>query len=314
MSILIGEIHTGLLQHSTALSRPEAVALLRLREGAPVSCSLRPLSDAVSPDIPVGVDCLLPSATRRRTRTVGAVLSRAALRGGRVIQAGATASVEPGGSGRRLPWPHYIARPGRLEVIGRWDPADAVEGLLRPQGTDTGVLDLGGIAARLVDTVQAAEALDRSPPLRAARTSLRWAVRVDRAHADDGRVVFTVGADGRRSLEMALGPDDAAGARELSEDLALHDWLLSTVTAAVEAALTGPLSAAQRATRLRPLAEHLLHLWAPGSRVAPSMLAVWDGIERRPGLTRQWTSSVAAVRDQIAAGTLELLERGPFSH
>ncbi|MFB9448676.1 hypothetical protein Dvina_05640 [Dactylosporangium vinaceum] len=308
--MLIGEIHTGLVQHSTALSLPEMVQLLQLREGAHVATSVRPTSYAASAEIPDGVDCMLPSAAHRRVRAVGTMLSRASIIGGRVIQASAAASVETSAAGRRLAWPHYIARAGRLEVIGKWDPADMVDGFLRPRpgaAAEEERLEPGGIATRLIDRVQMAEALDRSPPLRAARTHLRWAVHIDEARADDGLLTFTVDADGQRSLEMVLGSQDAAEAEGLCRDLALHDWLLTTVNAALDAAHTAPPGAVPRAARLGPVVEHLSRLWTPGARVAPAMLTAWEQLERRPGFTRQWQSSIAAARDLLAVATFELL-------
>lgn len=310
--MLIGEVHTGLLQHSTALDVEQAARLLSLVEGANVLSSQRPTAYALSPEIPAGVDCMLPSVSGRKVRGVGAVLSRALLSGGRIAQASTSAQVERSAAGRRLPWSHYIARAGRLESIGKLDRADLINGFLHPKRPSPGAandsLDLAGIASRLLDRVQSSEHLDRRPPFRSRRLKLRWAVTVDERFAANGSALFTVESDSLRTVEMALGPADAAGAQGLCEDLALHDWLLTTLARIVETATSSPYPAAQKATTLRPVVEHLLHLWMPGARVDTALLPVWDVIERRPGFTRQWASSVDWIRDQIAAGTMELLQ------
>ena len=309
--MLIGEVNTGLLQHSTSLPMAAAERLLSLVEGADVLSSQRPAPYAVSPDIPVGVDCSLPSASGRRVRGVGAVLSRALLSGGRVVQGSATATIERSTAGRRLAWSHYIARAGHLEALGRPDWADVTDGFLRPRpapgGADADALDLGGIVNRLVDRVQSLDLVDRRAPLRTKRTHLRWAVTIDERFATAGSARFTVESDGLRTMRMQLGEQDATFAQSLCEDLALHDWLLTEVTRRMEAAVSrgGPVT--ERVATLRPFVEHLLHLWMPGARVAPEVVGVWEVFERRPGFTRQWNASVEWIRDQLAAGTATLL-------
>ena len=308
--LALGEVHTGLLQHSTALPADQAAELLNLVEGDPVLVERRPIAYAVSPELATGVDCDLPSRTGRKTRAAGAVLGRASVTGGRVVQSSVDAWLEPAETARRLPWSHYIARPGHLEAIGKAHLPDVVTGFLSPgpaRPADFPVLSLGAVATQLLDRVQRQEDLDRRPPLRAPRTMLRWAVTVDERWASAGRVVFTVESDTLRTVEMTLGPEDGSAARLLCEDLALHDWLRTTVTAVAEDVMSSPRSAPDKAARLRPVVEHLLHLWMPGARVPATMAPVWESIERRPGFSRQWTSSVEWIRDQLAAGTVASL-------
>jgi hypothetical protein len=313
--LALGEIHTGLLQHSTALAADRVSQLLDLVEGGTVLSARRPLAYAVSPELPTGIDCGLPTRAGRRTRAAGAVLGRAGITGGRIAQASVSAEIEPVAVNRRLPWSHYIARPGRLESIGRVDLADVVDGFLRGidparQGRPEAfpVLDLDAVATQLLDRLQLSKHVDRRAPFRAPRTRLRWTVTVDEKWAEAGRAVFTVEPDSVRTIEMCLGAADAAGARELCEDLALHDWLLTTVTGLVEDVISSPWPAADKARRLRPIAEHLLHLWMPGIRVPARLAAVWETVEYRPGFTRQWRSSVDWIRDQLVAGSVALLQ------
>src|SRR5258705_7193605 len=100
--LTVGEVHTGLLQHSTALPLGQAVRLLNLVEGSSVRSSQRPTAYAVSPTIPTGVDCMLPSAANRKVRGVGAVVSQAVLTGGRVLQASSSVCLEQSTVNRRL--------------------------------------------------------------------------------------------------------------------------------------------------------------------------------------------------------------------
>jgi hypothetical protein len=59
--------------------------------------------------------------------------------------------------------------------------------------------------------------------------------------------------------------------------------------------------------RLRPAVEHLLHLWMPAARGDEAGAALWAGLERRPGLARQWDALVHRVRDQLALGAIAAL-------
>jgi hypothetical protein len=119
---------------------------------------------------------------------------------------------------------------------------------------------------------------------------------------------FTVQSDTLRTLELRVGPGDLRDAIGLCEDLALHDWLLSTMVSLLEITLTSTRPVGEKIARLRPAIEHLLHLWMPGARVSDEVLPVWADIERRPGFTRQWDASVNWIRDQISIGTMTLLQ------
>ena len=60
-------------------------------------------------------------------------------------------------------------------------------------------------------------------------------------------------------------------------------------------------------SRLRPVIDHLLHLWMPGAQVDRGLMSIWADLERKPGFTRQWEASVNRVRDQVSLHTLQLL-------
>jgi hypothetical protein len=59
--------------------------------------------------------------------------------------------------------------------------------------------------------------------------------------------------------------------------------------------------------RLIPAIDHLLHLWMPAARGGDEAAAVWDALERRPGFSRQWSSLVFRIRDQLSVGTMTAL-------
>ncbi|GGM54608.1 hypothetical protein GCM10011608_44470 [Micromonospora sonchi] len=302
--ITVGEVHTNLLQHSTALAQEQSSEVLSLVEGEAVLTSRRPSLYAVSPDVRTGVDCWLPSARRRQLRGVGAVVTRAIITGGRIVQASSVIQVVAGE--RRQPWSHYLANPGVLETVGKLNSADLTAGFLH--GNDADVLNLEAITGRVLDGVQMSDLLDRRPPLRAARTRLRWTAQVGQQPDREVSAVVTVDSPTLRTVELVLAPQDVpAAVAGLCEDLALHDWLLTMLSSLMEAAVTRSASGQEHVERLRPVLEHLLHLWLPGARVNPRLRSIWDRLEQVPGFSRQWNSSVNWIRDQISVGNMALL-------
>ncbi|MEU8261983.1 SCO2521 family protein [Micromonospora sp. NPDC048999] len=302
--LTVGEVHTSLLQHSTALAQEQSSEVLNLVEGEAVLTSRRPSLYAVSPDLRTGVDCWLPSAKNRQLRGVGAVVTRAVITGGRIVQSSSIVQVVAGE--RRRPWSHYLANPGVLETVGKLDAADLAGGFRLGNAAD--VLNLEAITGRVLDGVQMSDLLDRRPPLRAARTRLRWTAQVDQRPQAAGSAVVTVDTPTLRTVELVVGPQDVpAAVAGLCEDLALHDWLLTTLSALMEVAVTRAVPTREHIERLRPVLEHLLHLWLPGARVDPRLRLIWDKLEQVPGFSRQWKSSVNWIRDQISVANMALL-------
>ncbi|HVQ90478.1 MAG TPA: SCO2521 family protein [Mycobacteriales bacterium] len=319
--LAIGEIRTGLVQNSTSVPANLTVRALALLPGELVRSSERPIAYAVSPDRLTGLDCRLATPTRVRTRGVGTAVSRAAITGGRVLQASTHTVLVAAGSDRRLPWAHYLARPGIIEVAGRARFADLADGYLGPPQPAT--LDLAALNERILDDIVVRPELDRRPPFRVARTTLRWVAeiadeppgaRVRGAPApaeDEPEAQFWLASGTLRTARLSLPASQLSTVVELCEDLALHDWLLTTVTGLIErsrpdAAATSAASTAAVA-RMRPAVDHLLHLWMPAARVDRRLLPLWESLERRPGFTRQWNVSVNRIRDQIAVTTVGLL-------
>ncbi|MGY0237130.1 SCO2521 family protein [Longispora urticae] len=307
MVLTVGEVHTGLLQHSASLPPDDVSRVLAVVPGERVRRRARPIAHAVSPDVLTGVDCPLATRSGRRAPAVGTTVSRALITGGHVLQVSTRAVIEPAATGRRLPWSHYLARPGVLERRGAWAAGDLVPGFLSPARAP-GTLDLGGIATGLMDDIQLSPLLDGVRPFNTPRTRLRWALVAPGA---DGvrRIELTVEKDGLRTLLLTGPPEEIPAVVELCEDLALHDWLLSTLLGLIERADIGGRSWARTLGRLRPAVDTLLHLWMPAARLDDRVLDVWEALERRPGLSRQWHTSVGRVRDQLAMATVTLLAR-----
>jgi hypothetical protein len=323
LAVAVGEIRTGLLRNGGSLPKASVAELIDLVPGEPVRQSERPIAHALSADVANGVDCLIPTSTGARVRAVGTVLTHAAVIGGRVLQTSSYTRIDPAGAQRRQAWSHYTARPGLLETLGRADPRDVTAGYLgQDQAPDC--LDLGSISERLARRMQSSPLLDGRQPLRIQWTRLRWTALYGTEPGTGGRepaAQFTLENDTVRSLSLLI-PRPSAGSAggaaqtsdtllesilELCRDLALHDWVLTTVTRRIERTDLGAGDRARAVEELRPAIDHLLHLWMPGARVADELATVWEGFERRPGFTRQWEAAVSRVRDQLALHTLQLL-------
>ena len=321
--LLVGEAKTGLLQHSVALDDVDAARLLALGPSGGVRTSNRPRRWAQSAELVEGVDCPLATASKTRASGIGTVGVRATVTGGRVVQATSYTKLNRADVEYRLPWSHYAARPGTLEVAGRVHQKDLSAGFLGPQSAE--VLDLGAVASRILDKVQRSTDLDRRPPIRVRRTDFRFVVsstasrrtttsassRCDDGRAPDGeRVDFVVVDDARRTLQICTSSEDLVSFVALCEDLAFHDWLLTTVINRVEEARIGAATGGELVSRLRPIIDHLLHLWMPATQTDQALADVWDGLERSPGLSRQWYRLVDRIRDQMTLSVISLMSVG----
>jgi hypothetical protein len=303
--LAMGEVQTGLLQHSGAVPADLAARILA-PYGMRARRAERPIAFVASPDTVTGVDCELPSAAGGRIRGVGTVLSRASVTGGQVVQGSAFVQVRPAELGRRLPWSHYLSRPGVVEVLGRTSQDNVASGFLSADPGRAGVLNLGAIGQRAMDAVQASSLLDHFPAMKARRTRLRWAVDTT---APARSITFTIHTELFRTIHLRAGHADAAAVAALCEDLALHDWLLTTLMSYIDRARIGSAPRSAVVAWLQPTIDHLLHLWMPAARVDPTLADLWQSLDRHPGLTRQWQATVDRVRDQLALATVEVMNR-----
>jgi hypothetical protein len=312
--LICGEVRTGLLQHSESLPARAVAELLRLRPDERVRISERPGGYAVSPEVLTGVDCRLPAAGGGRTRVVGTVAARAVVTEGRMLQATAGIVVAGSGTDVRRPWSHYLARPGVVEPLGKLPERAVADGLLTGRARP-GELDLGAVAERLLARVARHRALDQRAPFKSRRTRLRWVA--SRALDGEGPSLdsFTLAEDGLRTVELRLPARvSPAAAAALCEDLALHDWLLTTLVRMVERSRLGSADAPEAVLSLRPAVDHLLHLWMPTAHVDRTLAPLWDVLEREPGFTRQWQTLVQRIRDQLALQAITLRRDALTAH
>ncbi len=308
--LVLGEVRTALLRTAAAVPGATAARLVDLLPGEPVRRSERPQPYVLSPEVIQGVDCALPTDSGARVGGVGTVSSRAVITGGRLVQATSTVRLARAGSSQRLPWSHYLARPGLVETAGRTRWQDVAAGFLTAART-TG-LDLGAVAERLLDAVQAAPppALDGRPPFRSRRTRLRWAAwtAVDEPWVTDrAPAAFVVEDDLSRTLWVSAPGATVPELCDLGEELALHDWLLTSLLRQVDRSGFEVATEAAAVARIRPAMAHLGHLWMPCARVPTGLQWVWAGIEARSGLSRQWDAAVSRIRDQVALSNVALL-------
>lgn len=176
-------------------------------------------------------------------------------------------------------------------------------------------LDLGMIAEGLLAQLVRHPLLDHKAPFKFRRTHLRWAAL--RTSDDQEPVLdrFTLAEDGLRTVELRVpGSVPAAAVAGLCEDLAMHDWLLTTVVRMLENSRLGAADGPAAILALRPAVDHLLHLWMPRAHVDRTLRHLWEVLEREPGFTRQWQTMVQRVRDQLAVQAIPLLHRALASH
>jgi hypothetical protein len=301
-------VRTGLLPSFHALDGRSAAQLLRLRTDEHVRVSERPNLYALSPEVLTGVDCRLPTSNGAKVRAVGTVAARAALTEGRVLQSTAYFSAPAAGPDVRRPWGHYLVRPGVVEPFGKLPEQATAEGALR--GGGRGELDLGTIAEGLLAQLVRHPLLDHKVPFKSRRTHLRWAAR--QSPEGDGPSLdrFTLAEDGLRTVELRVPEGVEAGAvAGLCEDLALHDWLLTTVVHMLENSRLGASDGPAAILALRPAVDHLLHLWMPCAHVDRALGHLWDVLEREPGFSRQWENLRQRIRDQLAIQAIPLLHQ-----
>ncbi|HEX2143547.1 MAG TPA: SCO2521 family protein [Glycomyces sp.] len=315
--LIVGEIHTALLPHSRPLTPEEARAALALAVGETVVQWARPVAHTSSPTLLHGVDCRLPLGPKPENqhsddgnengsvRAVGTVNSRAVLTGGHLLQGSAWTAITPPRQPRRMPWSYYLAKPGTLETIGNFDGERLAKGFLLAENRRdrAKLLDAAAIARHSIHDVLSRPVFDQRPPIKTGSTRLRWA-----AIADPGKgkaVAFRLVGTDRRRMSMVTGLVDPEHVASAAEDLAIHDWLLSAVAARIALAKIGE-DPRHTLRTLRPVVDHLLHLWSAGARTARDLEFMWDSLERRPGLTRQWTTMTERVRSQIDYGAADL--------
>lgn len=306
---IVGEVHTSLLQTSTALS-PEMVAeLLTLLPGERVRSRSRPVRIAWSPDLLTGVDCAAPvPATARHARLVGTLRTTVSVTEGQLLQVATSTLVRQTVLDRRRPWSHYLAEPGTVDLLGLV-PDDAVTSGFLTASHAGNALDMSALNSHFLTRVQKSAWLDRRAPFTARRTRVRWGARTcepDRQHVD-----FTIGPE-IHTLFFEIPDRLTPAVSEFCSDLALHDWLLSNLRDIVDRALSGTMSQREALRGLRPVIENLAHTWMPGARVDDGLGALWADLENRARLSAQWHTIVTRVRDYVQIRLAEGLLAAPL--
>jgi hypothetical protein len=301
--LTIGEVHTGLLMTSAAVSADAAAALLDVLPGGLVRTRQRPVRYAWSPEVLTGVDCLAPVADRREVRLVGTPATRVSLTDGHILQAGTYAALRREPAGRRRPWAHYLAQPGVVEVLGTVPDDRLAAGFLRGV-TSPQVLDIGAVNMRALAAIQRSKQLDHSPPFRTRRTRLRWSAEATESGQE---MVFTLGADGLRTVRLRTEEADPRALADFCADLALHDWLLSALLELVDRAVSRSGPASELVGMLRPGIDHLVHAWMPAAHVSTTLAGIWQDFDLRSGFSLQWQKTVERIRDQLSVGIMEAL-------
>jgi hypothetical protein len=253
------------------------------------------------------VDCTAPLAERREVRIVGTPATRLSLTDGRIIQAGTHATLRHDAAGRRRPWSHYLAQPGVLELLGKASDESLATGFLRGPATSA-TLDLGAVNVRTLATIQRSERLDRNPPFRGRLTRLRWSAETSDSEQE---IVFTLGADGLRTVRLRAPEPNPRALADFCADLALHDWLLSTLLDTVDRAVARSRPAAELISMLRPGIDNLVHAWMPAAHVSRTLDGIWQELDLRSGFSLQWQKTVERIRDQLSVGLIEALQ--PFT-
>lgn len=307
MPLTIGEVHTVLLLTSTAVPVDTAVELLAIVPGGSVRTRQRPIRYAWSPEVLTGVDCAAPLAGRREVRIVGTPATQVSLTDGRIIQAGTHATFLQDSVGRRRPWSHYLAQPGVLEILGKASEESLATGFLRGPSTAKD-LDLGAVNMRALASIQRSGHLDHTPPFRSRRTRLRWSAETSDGGQD---IAFTLGADGLRTVRLRAPEPNPRALADFCADLALHDWLLSTLLDLVDRAVARSRPATELIGMLRPGIDHLVHAWMPAAHSSRALDRIWQELDLRSGFSLQWQKTVERIRDQLSVGLLEALQ--PFT-
>src|SRR5262249_592847 len=224
------------------------------------------------PDVLTGVDCRLATRTGRKMRGIGTVVTHASVTGCRVLQGSTHTELAAAGSEHRKPWSHYLSRPGVVEVATKKARSEDIrDGFLGPDLPDA--LDLGAVSDRAMDGIQRRPELDRTPPFAARRVALRWTL--EKSAGNVLQAYFTSTSPTVRTLQVTA-PNEVRipAVVELCEDLALHDWLLTTLLELIERGQRAGSDPTQVVESLRPAVEHLIHLWLPGPRVEEAILPV----------------------------------------
>nr|WP_276611579.1 SCO2521 family protein [Cryptosporangium phraense] len=298
----MGEVHTGLLRHSVPVSQAVSARILALRLGQEVRSSQRPVPSVVSPDLFDGIDCRLSATAGGRPRAVGTVATQASITAGQILQAASVATLIEGTAGRRMPWGHYLSRPGVIETVS---PANLHHVASAWRTSETALPNLAAIADRLHVDIQESPLLDQAVAIWTPRTRVRWILEYSESRPE---VELSVESGEYRTIRMSGAALSARAVNDFCAAVAMHDWLLTIVLDAIQRSRLELGVDSKCLARLRPTIDRFLHLWMPAARMDKTLRPYWQALDGAAGLTEQWQIQVSRIRDQLALHTVGLLE------
>ncbi|WP_433660589.1 SCO2521 family protein [Nocardia sp. CA-128927] len=306
---ILGEIHTCLLPSRNVLDMPASIELLSaVQPGSTVTSRERPIPLVISPNRVEGVDCNLIPLSGKHIHAIGTVASRTVVVGGRILQGSSQTRVTRARESSRQLWSHYLSRPGTVEAVSKLgvaSPGRLADGHLQSRADDQ--LDLTSISQRMSTFIRVDPRLDQKMPFRAGATRLRWAVEVAPDVNQLPHFAFRLVDKKLRSVRLTMAEPDVAAAQRFCEDLALHDWLLTTISQVAERVGPSDRETDMLLDQLVPMLDQLVPLWMPGAHTSPRLRQLWAELETDPGFTRQWTARVGQLRDRMTTETLKAL-------
>ena len=117
-----------------------------------------------------------------------------------------------------------------------------------------------------------------------------------------------LGTDGLRTVRLRAAEPSPRALADFCADLALHDWLLSTLLDIVDRAVARSRPTAELIGMLRPGIDHLVHAWMPGAHANRTLDRIWQELDLRSGFSLQWQKTVERIRDQLSVGLVEALK------
>ena len=300
--VVLGTVTTDLLNTSEPLPLDAARQVLALLPGVGADWRRHPIEQVVSPGLFFGLDCRLAVRSGAQPRAIGTARARAVLTAGHVLQGSAHVEVVLDASKRRLPWGHYMAHTGMVEVINKADPEDLVTGFLLAKPS-SGALDLGTMGSYVMSLLDHVPQVDGEARLKTQTRRLLWAAHVQEGAEPAGRI--EAGEDGVFRVRMTTPPALLPQFVEFCEVLALHDWLLAALKNAFDRS-TRPRRRAE--DEIDPALSYLGHVWNPTAHLPWEMRWLWEALESEAQLTWEWQSTLTRVRDKVTLLTRKAIE------
>jgi hypothetical protein len=291
-SRIFGVVSTALIQHNDALSLSESAEILRvvprrrdLARAESVQQILRPVSLAWSPYRVTAID---PAVLGVQDRPIfGTAAGRAVVYGGRIVQGSTWVAVVPTLTAVRFPWADEVALAGTATV---GSPTPRI--LLAAPPAKPPDLGLTAIADRLLDDVQSSRRLNHVVAFRASGARLYWVATLRNPRRSSTLTDFP--AKGESVLHITAPSDEPPETIiRFCEDVARHQWLLSTLARVLVQTERASLDEARRRQVLKTVSDQLTRLWIPMPHVDRQASEYWTEMADRLRLMQQWETLAA---------------------